>query len=80
MSRYALQIPGSINTIPIELAFQLLDNFGSGQARRFAMLVYSMPQFHIDRLRVSATDRKWAGNILRPLGINDQIGVAKSHF
>ncbi|TWI33084.1 hypothetical protein IQ26_04084 [Mesorhizobium tianshanense] len=74
------RVPGSINTIPIQLVFRLLDNFSSGQARCLAMLVYSMRQFHIDRLRVSAADRKRAGDILRPLGINDQIGVAKSHF
>lgn len=75
----SFRVPGPIKTIPIELVFRLLDNFVSGQARPFAMLVYSMRQFHIERLRVSAADRKRAGNIRRPLGINE-IGVAKSHF
>ena len=80
-TRYeALGITGPVLAFAVELVRRLLDYVSAGRPRPFAMRIQAVLEPDIDRLRVLARDRRGAGDIVSPFGIDDYVAVTKPHL
>ena len=76
----AFRVARPVGALAIELISRFLHDLGTGPACAFAMRVQSAGQLQIHTLRVLAANGNRAGDVVRPLMVDDDIGICEAHL